>query len=325
MLTRRSFIASTLAILASPFGAALAQTGAWPSRLIRVVVPLPPGGSNDLVARLVADRLQAVLGQPVIVENKPGGSGNIATEFVARQPADGYTLLVTPSSHVVNPSFFVKLPYDPVKDFEPVSLLIQTPFVLTVNANMPVANFKEFLDYARANPGKLNYGSAGIGQPHHLAVEMLRTKAGLDVVHVPYKGAAGIVPALLSGEIQFTIGAINSLLPHFRSGKLRALAVADSTRTPALPGVPTIGEFVPGYAMNTWTGMLAPAGTPRPIVERLSAEVNRILRDPQVVNDRLVAHGLEPKPTTPERLQEIIKDELAMYAKLAKDAGIKPE
>jgi len=324
MLTRRSFIASTLAILASPIGAALAQTG-WPSRLIRVVVPLPPGGSNDLVARLVADRLQAALGQPVIVENKPGGSGNIATEYVARQPADGYTLLVTPSSHVVNPSFFVKLPYDPVKDFEPITQLIQTPFVLTISASMPVASFKEFLDYARANPGKLNYGSAGIGQPHHLAVEMLRTKAGLDVVHVPYKGAAGIVPALLSGELQFTIGAINSLLPHFRSGKLRALAVADSTRTPALPGVPAIGEFVPGYAMNTWTGMLAPAGTPRPIVERLSAEVGRILRDPQVVNDRLVAHGLEPKPTTPERFQEIIKDELVMYAKLAKDASIKPE
>jgi tripartite-type tricarboxylate transporter receptor subunit TctC len=182
----------------------------------------------------------------------------------------------------------------------------------------------EFLAYARAHPG-LTYGSSGIGQPHHTAAELLKSMTGINIVHVPYKGAAGVVPALLSGEITFTIGAINSLLPHFRSGKLRALAVADSTRTSALPEVPTIGETVPGYEMNTWTGMLAPAGTPRAIVDRLYTEINRILRDPQIVKDRLAANGLEPKGTTPGEFSEIIKAELTMYAKLAKDANIKPE
>jgi tripartite-type tricarboxylate transporter receptor subunit TctC len=289
------------------------------------VVPMTPGGANDFVARVIAERLQSALGQPVMVENKPGAGGNIGTEYVAKRPADGYTLLLTPNAHVINPYFYAKLPYDPIKDFEPISLVFTIPFVLTVNATLPVTSMKEFLAYARANPGKLTYGSAGIGQPHHLAAELLKSMTGIDIVHVPYKGASGIVPALLSGEIDFTIGAINSLLPHFRSGKLRALAVAGSTRTSALPEIPTIGEVVPGYAMDVWTGMLAPAGTPRAIVDRLNTEVNRILRDPQIIKDRLAANGLEPKGTTPEQFSEIIKAELAMYAKLAKDANIKPE
>lgn len=305
----------------------LAQGATWPARLVRIVVPLPPGGSNDFLARLLADQLQARLGQAVVVENKPGGGGNIATEYVARQPADGYTLLLTPNSLVINVSFFAKLPYDPIKDFEPITLLGSVPFLLAVNASTPVNSMTEFLSYARANPGKLTYGTAGIGQPHHLAAELLRSTTGIDIVHVPYKGAAGIVPALLAGEISFTIGAINSLLPHFRTGKLRAIAVAGATRTALLPDTPTIAEAVPlpGYELEAWVGVLAPAGTPRPIIDRLNAEMNRIVRDPQIIREKLTPIGIEPLGTSPERFMEVIKTDLTKYAKIARDAGVKPE
>jgi tripartite-type tricarboxylate transporter receptor subunit TctC len=326
MFTRRSFIFAALA-LSFPVGQAWSQGAPWPARSVRIVANLPPGGSNDLLARLLAERLQPVLGQPVIVENKPGAGGNIGTEYVARQPADGYTLLLTPSSHVVNPYFFAKLPYDPIKDFEPISLINTIPFVLTVNASMPATSMKEFLAYARANPGKLTYGSAGIGQPHHLAAEMLKSMTGIDILHVPYKGAGGIVPALLGGEISFTVGAINSLLPHIRTGKLRALAVVGGTRASLLPDVPTIAEAVPlpGYELTSWTGVLAPARTPRAIVERLSAEINRIMHDPQMVKEKLTPLGIQPVGTTPEQFMDIIKAELAQYGKITRDANIKPE
>ena len=299
--------------------------GTWPARPIHIVVTQPPGGGNDAVARLIAGALQPVLGQPVVVENKPGAGGNIATAYVAKQPPDGYNLLVTPSSHVGNVYFFAKLPYDPIKDFEPISLVSTTPFIFVVNANLPVNNMMEFLAYARAHPG-LTYGSSGIGQPHHTAGELLKSMAKIDVVHVPYKGAAGVVPALLSGEIDFTIGAINSLLPHIRSGKLRVLAAAGATRTALLPDVPTLAEAaqLPGYEMSSWAGLLAPAGTPKPIIERLSTETNQILRTASV-REKLAVAGIEPLGTTPERFLEIEKANLVQYAKITKEAGIVPE
>ncbi len=303
-------------------------TPAWsqnyPSRPIRITVPLPPGGSNDLLARIIAERLQVSMGQPVVVENKPGGGGNIATEFVARQPADGYSLLFTSSAHSVNPSFFVKLPYDPIKDFEPIVLVGAVPFVLTVNASAPITTVQEFIAHAKAKPG-MTYGTAGIGAPHHLAAELMKSMTGIDIVHIPYKGASGIVPALLSNEISFTIGAINSLLPHYKSGKLRAIAVAGSKRTALLPDVPTIGDTLPGYAVETWNGVLAPAGTARPIIERLNAEINRILADPAIVKEKLTPVGIEPLGSTPEKFAEVIRVDIGRYAKIVKDARIKPE
>ncbi|HMG60098.1 MAG TPA: tripartite tricarboxylate transporter substrate binding protein [Burkholderiales bacterium] len=303
-----------------------AAQAAWPSRPIRFTVPLPPGGANDLLARVFAERLQANLGQPVVVENKPGAGGNVGTEFVARQPADGYSLLLSSNTHVLNVSFFSKLPYDPIKDFEPVTLVATIPFVLTVNANLPVTNVKEFLAYARSHPGS-TYATAGIGTPHHLGAELLRTMTGIEITHVPYKGAAFLVPALLTGEVTFSIASMSSLVPHFKSGKLRALAVASETRTSLLPDVPTIAEAgpLPGYSIDVWFGVLAPAGTPRPIVDRLNAEINRVLQDPQVVKDRLNSVGLSPVGTTPERYMEVMKADLVKYAKITKDAGIKPD
>jgi tripartite-type tricarboxylate transporter receptor subunit TctC len=324
----RALIASTLcALLSLVAGEAAAQSGPWPNHPIRFVVPLPPGGSPDYLARLLAERLQPVLGQPFVVENKPGAAGNIARDFVAKAPADGYTILMSESAHVMSAAVVAKLPYDPIKDFEPISLAATIPFGLTVNSSMPVHSLKEFIEYAKASPRALTYGTAGIGAPHHFAVELLRSATGIKVVHVPYKGSAGIIPALLSGEIDFTIAAVNSLLPHFKSGRLRPIAIAGSSRTAILPEVPTIAEAgaLPGYAVDVWLGVMAPAGTPRNIVDRLNAEINRSVRDPQVIKDRLTPVGLEPVGSTPEQLLETMKTELATYAKVAREAGIRPE
>jgi len=313
------------AVLALPAGESAAQT--WPSRPIRFVVPLPPGGSPDYLSRLLAERLQPALGQPLVVENKPGAGGNIAREFVARQPADGYTILMSESSHVMAAGIGARLPYDPIKDFQPISLAATIPFGLTVNAGMPVHSLKEFIAYAKASPRPLTYGTAGIGAPHHFAVELLRSMTGINVVHVPYKGSAGIIPALLSGEIDFTIAAVNSLLPHFKSGKLRPIAMAGSSRTAILPDVPTIAEAgpLPSYAVDVWLGVMAPAGTPRSIIDRLNGEINRVVRDPQIVRERLNTVGLEAVGTTPEQLLEVMQADLAKYTKLAREAQIKPE
>jgi len=317
------FLIATL--LAVSGGEALAQQ--WPSRSIRFVVPLPPGGSPDYLSRLLAERMQPVLGQPLVVENKPGAACNIARDFVAKAPADGYTILMSESAHVMSAAVGAKLPYDPIKDFEPISLAATIPFGLTVNSSMPVHTLKEFIEYAKKSQKPLTYGTAGIGAPHHFAVELLRSMTGIDVVHVPYKGSAGIIPALLSGEIDFTIAAENSLLPHYKSGKLRPIAIAASSRTAILPDVPTIAEAgpLPGYAVNVWLGIMAPAGTPRPIVEHLNAEVNKVVSDPQIVKERLNTVGLEAVGSTPEQLLEVMKAELAKYTKVARDANIKPE
>ena len=314
-------------VLALAAGASAAQSGAWPNRPIKFIVPLPPGGSPDYLSRLLAERLQPVLGQPFVVENRPGAAGNIAREFVARQPADGYTIVMSESAHVMTAAVVAKLPYDPIKDFEPISLAATIPFGLTVNTSMPVHSLKEFLDFAKSSPRPLTYGTAGVGAPHHFAAELLRSMTGIKIVHVPYKGSAGIIPALLSGEIDFTIGAVNSLLPHFKAGKLRPIAVAGASRTAILPDVPTIAEAgpLPGYAVDIWLGVMAPAGTPRPIVDRLNGEIVRIVRDPQVIKERLTPVGLASVGSTPEQLLAVMKEELAKYTKIAREAGIRPD
>ena len=299
----------------------------WPSHSIRFVVPLPPGGSPDYLSRLLAEHLQPVLGQPLVVENKPGAAGNIARDFVAKAPPDGYTILMSESAHIMSAAVGAKLPYNPISDFQPISLAATIPFGLTVNSSMPVHTLDEFLAYAKKSPRPLTYGTAGVGAPHHFAVELLRSMTGIKVVHVPYKGSAGIIPALLSGEIDFTIAAENSLLPHYKSGKLRPIAIAASKRTAILPDVPTIAEAgpLPGYAVDVWLGVMAPAGTPRPIVDRLNVEINKVVRDPKIVKERMNTVGLESVGSTPEELLEVMKTELAKYIKVARDANIQPE
>jgi tripartite-type tricarboxylate transporter receptor subunit TctC len=327
VLARRLSLAFAGVALVVLSGSASAQGANWPNRPLRIIVPLTTGGSNDQMARILAEKLPAVLGQPVVVENRPGAGGNVGTDYVARQPADGYTLLLSSNTHVINLSFFAKLPYDPIKDFEPVSLVATVPFVMTVNSSLPVRNVKEFIAYARTNRGQVTYGTAGIGTPHHLSAELLKSMTGIEMTHVPYKGAAQIVPALLANEITVTIGAINTLLPHIRSGRLRALAVSADHTFSVLPDVPTMADAggLPGFSIDVWLGVLAPAGTPRPIVDRLNAEIRRIVFDPQVVRERLSVMGVEPAGSTPEQYLEVMKADIPRYARIARDARIQAE
>ena len=297
----------------------------YPVKLIRIVVPLPPGGSNDLASRLVAERMSASMGQPVVVDNRPGASGIIATELVAKSAPDGYTLFMANTAHVDNASFFSKLPYDPIRDFTAVTLMTSVHFALVVHPSVPAKSVKEFIAVAKARPGALTFASAGTGAPHHLAMELLKSMARVDLTHVPYKGAGQFVPALVAGEVTCVIGAINSLLPHVQSGRLRLLAMAGSRRASVLPDVPTIAEAaLPGFALDNWGGMLVPAGTPRPVVERLNAEITKALRDPQVRN-RMVPQGIEIITSTPEEFQDLMKSHMAKSAKLIKAANIKLE
>ncbi|MCZ4315401.1 tripartite tricarboxylate transporter substrate binding protein [Comamonadaceae bacterium G21597-S1] len=305
---------------------ALAQQAAWPQQTIRVIVPQPPGGGTDALARLIAERLQPVLGQAVVVENRTGAGGNIGTELVARAKPDGHTLLLTTNTHVTNVSFFSKLPYDPVKDFQPVTLVGSVPFVMGVNASSPYKTVQDLIDAAKARPGALSYASGGLGTPHQLASELFKSMTGTDLIHVPYKGSSPAMLGLLGNDVAMSISAINSMLPHIRSGKIRALAVAPAQRTPLLPDVPTIAEAVPlpGYEIDIWYGVLAPAGTPRAIVDRLGQEINKILRDPSV-REKLAPQGLDPAGSTPERFAEAIQSDLVKYRRIAKDANIVPE
>ena len=298
---------------------------AYPTKAIRVVVTLPPGGSIDLTARIVAERFQAGLGRPTVVDNRPGAGGSIATEIVAKSAPDGHTLLVTSAAHAIIPSFHPKLPYDPIADFAPVALMTSVHFALVVHPSLPATSVKEFIAVARARPGAITFASAGNGQSQHLAMELLKSMARVDLAHVPYKGAGQFVPALVSGEVASVIGAINSLLPHVRTGRLRLLAMAGTRRTPLLPDVPTIAEAaLPGFALENWSGLLAPAGTPRPIIDRLHAEIAKALGDPQVTA-KLAPQGIEVITSTPEEFQARIKADIVKWAKVVKDARIKPE
>lgn len=329
-MTKRSILsfataAAVVTVLGVPWPAR-AQHTAWPQQTIRIVVPQPPGGGTDAIARVLAERLQPALGQPVIVENKTGAGGNIGTEYVARATPDGYTLLLTTNTHVTNVSFFSKLPYDPVKDFEPVSIVGSVPFVLGVNAASPYKTVKDLIDAAKARPGTLAYASGGPGTPHQLAAELFKSMTGTDFIHVPYKGSTPAMAGLLGNEVAMSISAISSMLPYIRAGRIRALAVAPAQRTPLLPDVPTIAEAVPlpGYKIDIWYGVLLPARTPKAIVSRLAQEINKVMNDPSV-REKLALQGLDPSGTTPEQFAEVIKSDLVKYRQIAREAKIVAE
>jgi tripartite-type tricarboxylate transporter receptor subunit TctC len=302
---------------------ALAQT--YPAKPIRFVAGFPAGGPSDIVTRAVAKRMSELLGQPVVVENRSGAGGHIAVEAVAKAPPDGYTILLAGSFVTIGPSLNPKLPYDPVRDLAPIGLIARNQYLLVVHPAVPAKSAKELIALARSRPGKLNYGSSGVGAPPHLATELLKTMARIDAVHVPYKGATPAIADLIGGHIDFYVGGISGLIPHARSGKLRALAVTGARRSSELPDVPTIAEAaIPGYDISTWFGVVAPAETPKDIVSRLNAIVVKIVgeKDTQTY---LAAQGLEPATSTPDELARIIRDEIPKFAKIVKAAGIKPE
>jgi tripartite-type tricarboxylate transporter receptor subunit TctC len=303
-----------------------AQEPPYPSRPIYDVVPMPAGGPNDFLARVLAERLSRSMGQPVVVENRPGANSVVGTEYVARRPADGYTLLHVAQSHVTNPLFQAKLPFDAIKDFEPITQLISTKFILAVTAALGPKDLKEFIAYARSNPGKISCATLGPGSSHFLAAELLKSMAGIDMLDVPYQGGAQITQALLGGNVDATFIAVFTVQKHIRAGKLRGLGVTTAQRSPLLPEVPTIAEAgpYPGYEMDVWQGAVVRAGTPMSIVHRLNREMLAALNDPQTA-EKITASGVDIIGTSPEQFGTLMKNDMAMLAKVVKQAGIKPQ
>jgi tripartite-type tricarboxylate transporter receptor subunit TctC len=304
----------------------LAAAQAYPSKPVRLVVPFPPGGSTDIVARIVAQKLGERLGQQVVVENRGGAGGTIGTEAVAKSAPDGHTLVLgTTSTHVVAPSVYQKIGYDPIKDFAPISLLAVTPYLLVVNPDLKVSSLKEFVGYVKARPGKLNYASAGTGSTTHLAMEMLKTEAGLYIVHIPYNGNGPAGTAVIAGQVEVLFGSLPAVLPHAKSGRVRPIAVGTPKRSPSLPDVPTVAESgFPGFDASLWLAIMAPAGTPPAVIDRLHKETLAAIAAPDAA-DALNKAGAEPITSTPAELAGMVKDGVAKYAKVIKQAGVQPQ
>jgi tripartite-type tricarboxylate transporter receptor subunit TctC len=308
-------------MLCMPAAAVYAQK--FPSKPIRIIVAYTPAGTTDILARAVGQKMSETWGQPVIVDNRPGANGNIGTEVAARAVPDGHSLVMaTAGSHGINVSLYRKLNWHPVNDFVPVSLTAMVPNIMVVNNSLPVKNVREFIAHVKANPGKLSYGSPGNGSTAHLSMELFKTMTGSNIVHIPYKGSAGVLADVMGGQIAVTIDNMPPYVPQVRAGKIRALAVSTAKRSSALPDLPTIAEAgVQGYEAGAWFGLLAPAGTPKAIVAQLSAESARILKLPDV-SKRISELGAEPVGSTPEQFAELIKTEIAKWAKVIKDANV---
>jgi len=321
---RTAAVLLALALGASAAHEALAQT--YPAKPVRLIVPFPPGGSTDIVARIVAQRLSERLGQQLVIENRGGAGGTVGTEVAAKAPKDGYTLVVaTTSTHVVAPSVYRKLGYDPVRDFAPVSLIAVTPYLLVVNPGVEAKTLQDFIALAKSRPGRLNYASAGTGSTTHLAMEMLKSGAGLFIVHIPYNGNGPAGTAVIAGQVEALFGSMPAVLPHAKSGRVRALAVGTPKRSPSLPEVPTVSESgFPGFDASLWLAIMAPAGTPGAIVDRLQRETVAVVGSRDTA-DALGKAGAEPVTSTPAELAAIVKDGVEKYAKVVKQAGMTPE
>ena len=304
-------------------GAAVCAQG-YPNKPIRMVVTYPTGGAPDILARIFSEK--SGLGQPVVVDNKPGAGGNIGAELVAQAPNDGYTLVMgTVNTHSINGALYAKMPYDMVRDFTPVSLIASTPNLLVVNLNLPVKNVQELIAYAKANPDKLSFGSPGIGSSIHISGELMKTMTGIKMTHVPYKGRQFAIPDLLGGQIQLMFDNMPSALPLAKEGKLRALGQTGPKRSSAAPDVPTVAEQgVPGFEVTSWFAIFAPAGTPKDIVSRLNAEAQRVYRLPDV-QDRLKTLGLDTVLSTPEELGRVQEAEVIKWARVVRESGAKAE
>ena len=311
-----------LALAALCAGAAFAQT--YPTKPLRLVIPFPPGGSNDVVGRMIAFQLSERLGKQVVADNQGGAGGIIGTEAVARATPDGHTLLLISSAYAFGASMY-KLPYDPATAFTPVALLGTGPVVLAVNAKLPVNSLQDLIALAKAKPGELNYASAGVGSFQHLASALFKLQSGLDIVHVPFKGGGPAMMDVIAGNTQIAIGSLIQTLPHIRSGRLKPLGVGSAKRVPALPDVPTISEAgVPGYEATNWWGIVAPAGTPRPVIDRLHQELTVILASSET-KKRFETEGGETAQLSSEEFGRFISTEIVKWAKVVKEAGIKPE
>lgn len=298
---------------------------AWPAKPIQLLIPYPPGGSADLLARPLGAKLQERLGQPIVLDYRPGAGGTIASQTLARSKPDGYTLIMVLAAHAINPSLYPKLPYDTRKDFAPVSLVANLPLILASSQSLQARNVAELIAQAKVTPGKITFGSAGNGNTGHLAGELFDSMTGVKMTHVPYKGSAQVVNAMLAGDIQLTFDSISTSMPQIRAGKMRALAVTSAKRAAMAPDVPTLAEAgVPGFDINGWYAILAPAGTPRDIVDKLSSEIAAVLAQPDL-RAQIAANGYEPVGSTPSALGAHIEAELVRWNKVVTGAGVKLE
>jgi tripartite-type tricarboxylate transporter receptor subunit TctC len=298
---------------------------AWPDHPIKLIVPWAPGGSTDILARAVADKLTQSLGQPVVVENKAGASGNIGSEFVASAKPDGYTLLFgSMSTHAINPAMDSKMPFDGVESFTPIAMLAFVTNTMVVNPSLPVSNVKEFIAYCKAHPGQVAYASAGPGSTNHLSAALMEKMAGIKMLHVPYKGGAPAVLSVVSGETQVLFTAGTQSLPHVKAGKLKLLAVTENHRSALLPDTPTVAETIPGYEMAVWYGAFGPKGMPPELTQRLNAEINRAMMLPDV-KKRMESIGVEPVNVTPEQFSKVLHEDARKWGQLVRELGIKAE
>lgn len=323
---RRELLVALIGMSAMACGAQVAAPSTWDGRRpMRFVVPFGAGGYTDAVARLVAQHVGSALNQPTVVENRAGANGVVGTAEVARAAADGYTWVVVAPGHAGNVTMVPKLPYDTLRDFTPVNLLVTLPSVVVVPASSPISTFRQLLETARAKPGSLNYGSGGNGSSQHMAMEMLKHKAKLSLTHIPYKGSSFAEADLLAGQLDVMFSSTISAIPHAKAGKLRILAISSTQRSPALPDVPTIAEAgVPGFSAVTWNGLFAPAGTPQAMVERVSAEVNKLMALPEV-KERLAKLGAEHQDNTPQQFDAFFRKEVAEQGAVIKAANIRSD
>lgn len=325
MWMRRRWLLALAAALAACALAATAAGAGFPARPLRLIVPFAPGGTNDILGRIVAGELAPRLGQPVVVDNRPGANMVVGSEIVARAAPDGHTLLIVSAGFAVNPALSRKLPYDSERDFAPVGLVGGGPYLLVVHPAVPARTVAELVAWVKARPGEVNYASVGAGSPPHLAAELFKLLAGLEMQHIAYKGGGAVIPDLTAGRVSLFFGSIATLRPHLDAGRLRAIAVTTRARSPALPAVPTFIESgLSDYEVNGWYGLLAAGGTPRAIVGRLNAELRAALESADT-RARLAAHGVEPAPGAPEAFAALIRSEIVKWAKVVKAAGIQPD
>ena len=323
-LPRRRFLRLAAGTASLPAVTRFAQAQTYPTRPVRVIVGFPAGGGSDITARLMGQWLSERLGQPFVVENRPGAATNIATEAVVRAPADGYALLLFGSSSAINATFYEKLPFDLIRDIAPVAGINRVPYVMVVSASVPARSVPEFITYAKANPGKINMASSGNGSVQHVSGELFKMMTGVSMVHVPYRGAAPALTDLISGQVQVMFDAVSSSIEYIRSGKLRALAMTTAARSEALPDLPTVSDFVPGYETSSWSGIGAPKNSPTEIIDKLNQEINAALADPKI-KARLADLGSVPMPMSPANFGKLIAESVEKWSNVLRAANIKPE
>jgi tripartite-type tricarboxylate transporter receptor subunit TctC len=319
---KRSVRAAATALVLFSFNIATAQ---FPNKPIKLIVPLAAAGTGDTLARTVGEEMGKILGQPVVIDNRPGAGGLVGTETVAAAAPDGYTLLAVSPSHVINPALYAnKKTYDPLKGFEPITVMANTHQVIVAHPSVPVKSVKELIEYSKRNPGQLNYGSAGTGSATHLNMELFKSMSGADITHVPYKGSTQARNDVLAGQVQLAMDGLLPVQPLVKDGRLRALAITSSRRAKSNPEIPTIGESVPGYSTDTWYGILVPAGTPRDVIAKLHAAAVQALNTP-AVRERLERLGAEPVGGSPEEFRRLLESEQKIWVKVVRDSGAKVE